>query len=139
MNNVTSFDDAPEKIRYTLIEEIKRYSFDAGQYKPEKEIKANLHEYTGYMLEMLWQARYDKMSVETRNAMDWLTKNLVDEKVASKYLGSSSHDTSFQGEDHKALARDVIDKTFNLFKATSGIELPNEKESFSFKKLFKRK
>ena len=141
MNNILSFDDAPKEVKNTLMEDIKRYSFDTdtGKYKSEVEIKANLQQYTGYMLEMLWQARYDKMSVETRNAMDWLTKSLVDENLQSKYLGSRSHDVSFEGEDHKALARDVMDKTFYLFKATSGVDLPQEPEPFSFRKLFKRK
>lgn len=141
MNKVLSFDDAPKEIKKTLIEDINRYSFDrdTGKYKSEVEIKANLQEYTGYMLEMLWQARYDKMSVEMCNAMDWLTKSLVDESLQSKYLGSRSHDVSFQGENHKALARDVMDKTFNLFKATSGIQLIQEPEGFSLKKFFKRK
>ena len=141
MNKILSFDDAPKEVRKTLIDEINKYSMnqETGIYKSEPEIKANLQQYTGYMLEMLWQARSDKMSVETRDAMDWLTKSLVDEKLQSKYLGCRSRDVSFQGEDHKVLARDVISKTFELFKATPGIELPQEAENFSFRKFFKRK
>lgn len=80
-----------------------------------------------YMLRMLWQARYDKMSVETKDNFDWISRNFLPDGVP--YKGT----TAFQellipsDYDHNQLAEDVFSDLWVLYQFSeySGLEEPD--------------
>lgn len=80
-----------------------------------------------YMLRMLWQARYDKMSSETKNNLDWISKNFLPDSVP--YTGATKVRELLIPSDfnHNQLAEDVFSDLWALYQFSeySGLEEPD--------------
>ena len=136
--NISVLEQCSENIKELLIQELRKHDKD-GNYKIESQIKKDMNDSLGYILKMYWLGRGDKMSSEIKPALEWLTKNLLEENISAKFTGFKNHEVQFQGENHEQLSHEVMDKLFNIMKDTPGINLPAPVEKFSIKKLFKMK
>lgn len=89
--------------------------------------KAFVRESFVYMLRMLWQARYDKMSSETKENFDWISKNFLPDSVP--YAGATKVRELLIPSDfnHDKLAEDVFSDLWALYQFSefSGLEEPD--------------
>ena len=139
-NKYIQLEQCPENIKDLLTQELNRHNHDkTGNYKIENQIKKDMSDSLGYILKMYWLGRGDKMSSEIKPALEWLSRNLLDENLASKFTGFKNHESQLEGENHEKLSYEVVDRLFNLMKSAPGINLPVPVEKFSIKKLFKMK
>lgn len=80
-----------------------------------------------YMLRMLWQARYGKMSVETKEYLNWISQNFLPDSVP--YTGTKTvGELLFPSEyNHDQLAEDIFSDLWALYQFSeySGLEEPD--------------
>lgn len=127
MSQLQSFLDIPEEERHILIRQIE-HAWSRGRPTEAKNIDTALNltqEIVGYSLRMFWLGRKDKLNEDSIKAFDWITKNIVKERLDNN-------------ENYHELSYHVINEIWSLYTATPNNGLPQPiTKKFSLKKFFK--
>lgn len=133
--------DAPENIKKTLIHEMDNWKrFDANPQNADIA-KKSFEEMTVYSIRMFWQARFDKINRDQKEAFEWATYQFAPEHLGFK--GVKSGQPVFSDEDTTALAKELLNDLWQAYLATPEVEVPfsktneQDKKSGFLKKLFK--
>jgi hypothetical protein len=135
-----NLSDAPENIKKTLIHEMDSWKRFNAQPQSAEAARASFEEMTIYSIRMYWQARFDKLNQESRDAFEWATYQFIPKHLDFK--GVQPGQPVFSDEDTTALAKNMVNDLWQAYLATPEVIVPFAKEETKktgfFSKIFKR-
>lgn len=136
-----NLSDAPENIKKTLIHEMNSWKHFNTKPKDAEEAKHSFEDMTVYSIRMYWQARFDKINHQQKEAFEWATYHFAPEYL--NFQGVAPGKPVFSDEDTTALAKNLFNDIWQAYLLTPEVEVPfdkineqNNKNGF-LKKLFK--
>ena len=121
-----TFSEIPSEKRNFILSYFNTWQGKVSQDSPIAA-KQHVRESFVYMLRMLWQARYDKMSVETKENFDWISQNFLPDGIP--YKGTTAFQELLIPNDynHNQLAEDIFSDLWVLYQFSeySGFEEPD--------------
>ncbi len=110
--------DMPEKAFDTLVNDyLGQWVGSVSKTKPE-DAKIFVQDRFLYLLQMFWQARFDKMGASSREMFDWVSANYL--PAEASYKGVKFGETLIEHANHRLLSKQVFDQVWSDYLSVPG-------------------